>query len=246
MKLWFSLYDETREYGGKEAPYIDSSAQNWSSDFEANYASILSELTLYLKTHHLKAYFNTSMVNNNNTWKTISLKSWGIEFKKQQQHFPCTTALINKYPEIISLSFNQLGPGGKILPHCGDTNAIFRSHYGIDVPEPLPNCGFSVKGEHRSWENGKWLIFMDAFEHEAWNLTDKNRIIIVMDTMREEYKNRKNKVISVVITSLFLQKRVEKFKALQKAPQWAITTIAMILKPLAFIAIKTVNLLRVY
>ena len=246
MKLWFSLFDETREYRGKEAPYIDPSTQRWSTEFEANYEVILSELKAYLENHNLKAYFNTSMVNSDSTWKTISLRSWGIEFKKQQKYFPSTTEIINKYPEIISLSFNLLSPGGKILPHCGDTNAIFRSHFGLDVPSTLPDCGFCVQGEERSWENGKWLIFMDAFQHEAWNLTENNRIIIVMDTLRDEYKSRKNKVKSVVITSLFLQKRVEKFKLLQKAPQWAITTTATILRPMALLAINVVNWLRVY
>ena len=103
MKLWFSLFDETREYRGKEAPYIDPSTQRWSTEFEANYEVILSELKAYLENHNLKAYFNTSMVNSDSTWKTISLRSWGIEFKKQQKYFPSTTEIINKYPEIISL-----------------------------------------------------------------------------------------------------------------------------------------------
>lgn len=246
MKLWFSLYDKTREYIGQEPPYVDPKTQNWTADFELHCNSILTELNAYLEKHQLSSYFNTSMVNQPNTWKTISLKWWGIEFKKQQKHFPRTAALLKKYPEIVSLSFNQLSPGGRILPHCGDTNAIYRCHFGLDIPAPLPDCGFSVKGEKQSWENGKWLIFMDAFEHEAWNLTEKNRIILVLDTVRQEYTSKKNKVLSVVITSLFLQKRAEKFKFLQNSPQWIISTLAYLLRPFAFSAIKMVNLFRVY
>ncbi len=87
---------------------------------------------------------------------------------------------------------------------------------------------------------------MDAFEHEAWNLTEKNRIILVLDTVRLEYTSKKNKVLSVVITSLFLQKRAEKFKFLQNSPQWIISTLAYLLRPFAFSAIKMVNLFRVY
>lgn len=131
------------------------------------------------------------MVNQASIWKTISLRWWNVQFRKKQVHFPNTMKIVEKYPEIISLFFNQLKANGEIIPHSGDTNAIFRCHLGMEIPDSLPNCGFRVKDEKRSWEEGKWLIFVDANKHEAFNKSENRRIIMVIDVVRKEFKSKK-------------------------------------------------------
>lgn len=126
-------------------------------------------------------------------------------FFKTQIHFPLTSSLLNKYPQIISASFNLLEPQSTILPHCGDTNAIYRCHLGLDIPAQLPDCGFRVNSEKRSWQNGEWLIFLDAYNHEAWNNSLQARYILVIDVMRDEFIEQKQAVCSTVLTSLFMQ-----------------------------------------
>jgi aspartyl/asparaginyl beta-hydroxylase (cupin superfamily) len=244
-KLWFSIFDFSFDYRGQEPGFIEERF-NWTEAFENQYTSIETELFEYLKNQELEAYFNQSMVNRSNTWKTISLKWWGIEFRKRQKFFPVTSALLKEYPELISLSFNQLEPHGMIKPHCGDTNAIFRCHMGIEIPDVLPLTGLRVKNEWREWKKGKWLIFMDAYNHEALNNSDKKRIIMVVDYLRPEFQRRKKKVISTVLTSLFLQKRAERWPILKKTPKSVIKTMTLFLRPFAFIAVKWVNFFKVY
>jgi aspartyl/asparaginyl beta-hydroxylase (cupin superfamily) len=186
------------------------------------------------------------MVNTNAIWKTISLRWWTIQFFKNQKAFPKTMDLVSKYPEIISLSFNQLEANGEILPHCGDTNAIYRCHLGIKIPDYLPKPGLRVREEIKSWEEGKWLIFMDAYNPEAFNFCDKKRIIMVIDIMRPEIQMRRRKIISTVLTSLFLQKRAQKFTFIYELPQWAIRIIAIPLIPIAYLSVKCINFLRIY
>jgi aspartyl/asparaginyl beta-hydroxylase (cupin superfamily) len=186
------------------------------------------------------------MVNTNAIWKTISLRWWTIEFYKNQKAFPKTMAIVAKYPEIISLSFNQLEAKGEILPHCGDTNAIFRCHLGLEIPASLPECGFRVKEESRSWEKGKWLIFTDANNHEAFNKSNERRIIMVMDVLRQEYQPKKNQIFSTVLTSLFLQKRIQRLQFIVKSPAFVRKMMGIPLSPFAFCAVWLVNKLRVY
>jgi aspartyl/asparaginyl beta-hydroxylase (cupin superfamily) len=162
-----------------------------TKDFEENFTEIKAELTHYLKEHSPDVYFNKSMVNQASIWKTISLRWWNVQFRKKQVHFPNTMKIVEKYPEIISLFFNQLKANGEIIPHSGDTNAIFRCHLGMEIPDSLPNCGFRVKDEKRSWEEGKWLIFVDANKHEAFNKSENRRIIMVIDVVRKEFKSKK-------------------------------------------------------
>ena len=244
-KLWFSLYDFSFNYKGEEPDFIEGEF-DWAIDFQKNWILIRDELVEYLKEHQPEAYFNTSMVESRNSWKTFSLKWWDIEFKSRYIYFPRTMEIVKKYPEILSVSFNQLEASGKILPHCGDTNAIFRCHLGIEIPGILPNIGFRVRNQFKSWKEGEWLIFMDAYNHEAFNDSDKKRIIMVLDVLRPEFKSNKRKVISIVLTSLFLQKRAEKFKFIYNLPQWIIRLISIPLRPLAYVAVKFVNFFKVY
>ena len=51
----------------------------------------------------------------------------------------------------------------------------------------VPNgCGFKVGGETREWREGELLVFDDTVEHEAWNDSGCDRIILIFDVWRPE------------------------------------------------------------
>jgi aspartyl/asparaginyl beta-hydroxylase (cupin superfamily) len=56
-------------------------------------------------------------------------------------------------------------------------------HLPLIVP---PDCRFRVGNEVREWEEGKLLIFDDTIEHEAWNESDEDRIVLIFDIWRPE------------------------------------------------------------
>jgi aspartate beta-hydroxylase len=47
-------------------------------------------------------------------------------------------------------------------------------------------CGMRVGDQVRSWEEGKCIVFDDAYEHEVWNLTDSERVLILLDFWHPE------------------------------------------------------------
>jgi aspartyl/asparaginyl beta-hydroxylase (cupin superfamily) len=244
--LWFSIYNLNSSYKGSETAFMDPTKFVWANDLASNTELIRMELTNYLMSHQLQGYFNSTMVTRANSWKTIALKTWNVQLFKNQKHFPVTTALLNKYPQIISASFNLLEANSKIKPHSGDTNAIYRCHLGLDIPVGLPDCGFKVKDEVRPWENNQWLIFMDSYEHEAWNDSNKDRFIFLMDVLRDEFKSEKNKVCSTVLTSLFLQKRAEKFRLLYNLKPGFVKALAVIHRPFAQAALFVSNSFKLF
>jgi ornithine lipid ester-linked acyl 2-hydroxylase len=246
QKPWYNIYNTDLVYEGTENPYAEPSAFSWTGEFEKNYQAIHSELKQYLKDHQLKGYFIKSMVSRENSWKTIPLRTWGIQQFKNQKHFPFTCSLIKKYPQILSASFNLLEANSSIHLHSGDTNAIYRCHLGLEIPAGLPECGFIVKEETRAWENGKWLIFIDAYPHEAYNNSGKDRFIFVADVIRDEYISEKKKVCATVITSLFLQKRWQKYIFLKKLSPSSIKLLAKALRPLIRVSILLSNILKRY
>ena len=51
-------------------------------------------------------------------------------------------------------------------------------HLPLIVP---PGCGFRVGSETREWVPGKAWVFDDTIEHEAWNLSDVPRGVLIFD-----------------------------------------------------------------
>ena len=79
--------------------------------------------------------------------------------------------------------FSLLKAGARISPHTGMFNTRLVCHLPLIVP---PNCRFRVGNEVREWEEGKLLIFDDTIEHEAWNDSDEDRIVLIFDIWRPE------------------------------------------------------------
>jgi hypothetical protein len=77
--------------------------------------------------------------------------------------------------------FSRLAPGARIPPHTGMLNARLICHLPLIVP---PGCGFRVGNEVRQWEEGKLLIFDDTIEHEAWNESQEDRVVLIFDIWR--------------------------------------------------------------
>lgn len=244
-KIWYSLFDRNL-YVGNEPNFYDTSKLSFTKLIESNYSDIKHEFSNFLKEKNLESYFNSTMVKTYGTWKTISLKWWNIQLYENHKYFPKTLKVFNQIPGFVSLSFNLLEPEGHIVPHNGDTNAIYRCHLGIKIPESIPKCGFRVEDEWRSWEEGKLLIFVDAKNHEAINLSDSPRFIMLFDIIKEEYLPKKKRICATVMTSLFMQKRAERFKIAYRSPLKLQIIIAKILIPFAYIAIPIRNLVFRY
>ena len=56
-------------------------------------------------------------------------------------------------------------------------------HLPLIVP---PACRFRVGNEVREWEPGKLMVFDDSIEHEAWNDSAQDRIVLIFDIWRPD------------------------------------------------------------
>lgn len=94
---------------------------------------------------------------------------------------PRTAAALAHVPGLATAGFSRLGPGAVIRPHVGLNPAVLRCHLGLVAP---PGCGLRVGGETRGWEAGRCLVFDDTLEHEAWNRSDRDRVVLLVDFAR--------------------------------------------------------------
>lgn len=81
---------------------------------------------------------------------------------------------------LAGLSYvSRMRPDTHIAPHRGPTNLRLRCHLGITVP--AGDCALRVGDQTRPWRAGECLVFDDHFEHEAWNHTGSDRIVLIVD-----------------------------------------------------------------
>jgi aspartate beta-hydroxylase len=96
---------------------------------------------------------------------------------------PVTARGIDAYPAMRTITgliyLSRMRGGTHIAAHRGPTNLRVRCHLGIEIPSG--DCAIRVGDETRQWEEGRCLVFDDFFEHEAWNHTTQDRIVLIVD-----------------------------------------------------------------
>jgi aspartyl/asparaginyl beta-hydroxylase (cupin superfamily) len=226
---WYNFFK--LPFTGNEPCFFDVTDAGWKNKIEQNYSSIEPELLQFIKTNSnsLKEY--RFIKNDQPTWQTFPLMSWGYVHKANIKLLPETWQLFSIIPEVVSVSISRLMPNKEIGAHHGDTNAIMRCHLGIIIPGTLPQCGFMVENESRNWQQGKLFAFCDARLHWAKNMTHNERYVMIIDVVRPEYMAQKSKVCATVIATHILYE-VSKYTRLRKySPPWLLKLLVHILIP---------------
>src|SRR6185503_16285607 len=181
--------------------YFDPGEFDWVPAVEAAAASIREELVAVLKdgTDDFRAYLQagaetvrldaTKSLVDSKDWSALFLCENGATAAKVADRCPQTWAAVQRAPLLHipgrgpTAMFSLLKAGARIAPHTGMFNTRLVCHLPLIVP---PGCRFRVGNEVREWEAGKLLIFDDTIEHEAWNDSNEDRVVLIFDIWRRE------------------------------------------------------------
>lgn len=136
-------------------------------------------------------------------WSILDLCENGWLAPRVQQRCPRTwaTVLSAPVPRVAgwgpTILFSMLKAGARIAPHNGMFNTRLICHLPLIVPE---GCGFRVGNEVRQWEVGKLLIFDDTIEHEAWNESDEDRVVLIFDIWRPELSEQERRELTALFS----------------------------------------------
>lgn len=114
-------------------------------------------------------------------WKTFVLYGFGQKLEKNAQLAPKTCEILETVPNLQTAWFSILAPGYHIPAHTGVTKGIVRSHLGLIIPEDFEKCRIRVDDTITAWKPGEIFVFDDTYEHEVWNDTDEERVILLFD-----------------------------------------------------------------
>jgi aspartyl/asparaginyl beta-hydroxylase (cupin superfamily) len=76
-------------------------------------------------------------------------------------------------------------------------NSRLICHLPLIVP---PKCAFRVGNEVREWREGELLIFDDTIEHEAWNDSERDRVVLIFDIWRPELSERERQEVAALFS----------------------------------------------
>ncbi len=85
---------------------------------------------------------------------------------------------------IISAYFSSMKPNAQFILHYNNDPYMYRAHLGLIVPEG--DLGLQVCNTVVKWQAGKIFVFDTLNPHRAWNLTDQERTILIIDFYRPE------------------------------------------------------------
>ena len=117
-------------------------------------------------------------------WTAFPIFSYpeGDDIEGITDKLPLTSHIIkSSIPNHGTAVFSRLSGNQYIKPHKGHQGEFLRYHLGLEVPEG--DCGLRVVEEDKiyRWEENKSFIFDDRKVHEAWNYTDEDRIVLIID-----------------------------------------------------------------
>jgi aspartyl/asparaginyl beta-hydroxylase (cupin superfamily) len=123
-------------------------------------------------------------LNNSPSWSAFHLYKMGKLVEENATRCPRTMEALKGAPQpdqigrTPAVMFSLLKPRTRIPPHTGVTNVRLVTHLPLIIPE---GCGFRVGNDTRQWVPGKAWVFDDTIEHEAWNDSDKPRVVLIFD-----------------------------------------------------------------
>ena len=167
-------------------PVYDNIVFPWAAEVESEWHLIRAELDRLLTRkdelpgfHEIAA--DVRAISADRNWKTFLICAYGVKSEEAIRTCPETWRILQKIPGLTSALFSIFEPGKHLPPHRGPYNGVLRFHLGLIVPDHPDKIGIRVANRICHWQEGKALIFDDAYEHEAWNHSDEVRVVLFVD-----------------------------------------------------------------
>jgi aspartate beta-hydroxylase len=211
-------FQQPRTYFFPELPQIqfyDRDDFPWLDKLEAATDEIRAELLEVLKDSSAFAPYvqgnarrpskDQSAMQDNPDWSAFYFWKHGEALPDNIARCPRTMTAMAEVPLCTmrsrspSVLFSLLRPGARIPPHTGLVNTRLICHLPLIVP---PGCGFRVGNDSRVPIEGKAWVFDDTMEHEAWNNSDRNRVILLFEIWRPELSQEERALIAAMFDAI--------------------------------------------
>ena len=188
-------------------PWLDA-VEHATDDIRAELLDVLKDdgaFTPYVQGDPNRPHKDQDGMLNNPDWSAFYLWKNGEIVPENAARCPKTLETLEAAPlaripnRCPSVLFSLLRPGAHIPPHNGLINTRLICHLPLIVPG---RCHFRVGSETREWVEGRALLFDDSIEHEAWNGSDKTRVILLFDVWRPELTEEERGLLAALFEAI--------------------------------------------
>jgi aspartyl/asparaginyl beta-hydroxylase (cupin superfamily) len=212
-------YQQPRRYyypGLPQIQFYERDQFDWAGGMEAMTAAIRAELEAvlhdtarfspYVKADDTHLPKDNKGLQNSDKWSALFLWDYGRLVAENAALFPRTLEALELAPlpriagQAPMALFSKLSAATRIPPHNGLLNTRLICHLPLIVPE---RCGaLRVGSEERPWVEGELLIFDDSIEHEAWNDSSHERVILLFEIWRPEISEEERELVRAMLTAV--------------------------------------------
>jgi aspartate beta-hydroxylase len=211
-------FQEPRQYffpGFPQIQFYERSDFPWLDRVEAATSDIRAELIEILKQESaFKPYVegkpnlpqtDAQGMLDNPEWSAFYLWKNGAIVPENAARCPGTLNALTDVPlarvpgRSPSILFSLLRPGARIPPHTGEVNTRLICHLPLIVPD---KCSFRVGNDTRAPVEGSAWVFDDTIEHEAWNGSDRTRVILLFEIWRPELTAAERTLVSAMFEAI--------------------------------------------
>ncbi len=86
---------------------------------------------------------------------------------------------------LVSAYFSSMKPKARFTLHFNEDPYMYRAHLGLTIPEG--DMGLQVCDTVVKWKEKKVFVFDTLQPHMAWNLSDEERTVLIIDFYRPEF-----------------------------------------------------------
>ena len=194
-------------------PFYPNEKLTWVKDIEAATDTIEAELTASLaqRAQSFAPYVHGGLelpgqtpdtLKDHDNWTAAFLMRDGVSDPQWSASCPTVSALMETLPLTAiqgfspSVLFSKLKPGARIDPHTGLLNCRLICHLPLVVPA---GCGLRVGDERRDVARGEAWAFDDSINHEAWNNSTDDRIVLIFDVWHPDLTEQERRDITSLL-----------------------------------------------
>ena len=204
---YFPELPQIQFYDRNDFPAFDK-LEAATADIRAEMLEILQDTAAfkpYVENDPSRPPGDQTGMQENPDWSAFYLWRDGEIVPENAARCPKTMAALADFPLVHiqnrspSVLFSLLRPHSRIPPHTGIVNTRLICHLPLLVP---PECGLRVGNDARRPVEGQAWLFDDTIEHEAWNDSDKPRVILLFETWRPELTAKERGLVSAMFGAI--------------------------------------------
>lgn len=196
--------------------FADPADFEWVNGLESAFSKARQEATTllegnadfrpYIKTNTDRPQGDVHGLLENPDWSTLFLWENGGAVEEHVVHCPETFKAVMDHvplchigPRAPSIMLSLLRAGASIPPHTGMINCRYICHLPLIVPA---ECGFRVGDQMIEWREGEVIMFDDTVQHEAWNRSSQDRIVLIFDIWRPELSEGERQMVNALFAAV--------------------------------------------